>query len=134
MLKVAPSISESAVTAMDQERGHGGPRLRSATSSRRSSQRTIMLRLLIELRDEAGLDQASLAHRLDMTQSEVSKYERGERNLDVLRLRDWLRALDVDFQTFVAVLDQELTGQDVDRSRVALPRIQAGTDKALSTL
>jgi transcriptional regulator with XRE-family HTH domain len=66
-----------------------------------------MLRLLVQLRDDAGLDQTSLAHRLDITQSEISKYERGERNLDVLRLREWLHALEVEFPTFVNTLDQE---------------------------
>lgn len=71
-----------------------------------------MLRLLVQLRDDAGLDQTSLAHRLDITQSEISKYERGERNLDVLRLREWLHALEVEFPTFVNALDQELKRQE----------------------
>jgi DNA-binding XRE family transcriptional regulator len=79
---------------------------------RRSRQRTLMLRLLVQLRDDAGLDQTSLARRLDITQSEVSKYERGERNLDVLRLREWLHALEVEFPAFVTALDQELKRQD----------------------
>ena len=79
---------------------------------RRLEQRTLMLRLLVQLRDEAGLDQSSLAHRLDITQSEISKYERGERNLDVLRLREWLHALEVEFPTFVNTLDQELKRQE----------------------
>jgi transcriptional regulator with XRE-family HTH domain len=71
-----------------------------------------MLRLLVQLRHDAGLDQATLAHRLDITQSEVSKYERGERNLDVLRLREWLHALEVEFPTFVNALDLELKSQE----------------------
>ena len=78
----------------------------------RSRQRTLMLRLLIQLRDDAGLDQTTLAHRLDITQSEVSKYERGERNLDVLRLREWLHALEVELPAFVNALDQQLKMQE----------------------
>ena len=45
------------------------------------------------LRKEAGLNQSALAARLRITQSEVSKYERGERVLNETRLRAWLSAL-----------------------------------------
>lgn len=79
---------------------------------RRSRQLTTMLRMLVQLRVDAGLNQTSLAHRLGITQSEVSKYERGERVLDVLRLRDWLRALEVEFAPFAHAVDQELQRQD----------------------
>jgi len=47
----------------------------------------------VRLRQEAGLAQAALAARLRITQSEVSKYERGERVLNEARLRAWLSAL-----------------------------------------
>ena len=49
--------------------------------------------VLVQLRKDAGLNQAALAARLRITQSQVSKYERGERVLDETRLRAWLRAL-----------------------------------------
>ena len=51
--------------------------------------------LLVQLRKEAGLNQAALAARLRITQSQVSKYERGERVLDEKRTRAWLSALAV---------------------------------------
>jgi len=47
----------------------------------------------VRLRKEAGLNQAVLAARLRITQSEVSKYERGERILSEARLHAWLSAL-----------------------------------------
>ena len=47
----------------------------------------------MRLRKEAGLNQAVLAARLRITQSEVSKYERGERILSETRLHAWLSAL-----------------------------------------
>ena len=47
----------------------------------------------MQLRKDAGLNQAALAARLRITQSQVSKYERGERVLDETRLRAWLSAL-----------------------------------------
>ena len=67
-----------------------------------------MLRMLVQLREAAGVTQTTLAGRLGITQSEVSKFERGERALDVLRLRTWLRALRVEWTLFAAVLDQVL--------------------------
>ena len=66
------------------------------------------MRVLVQLREEAGLTQTALAERLGITQSEVSKFERGERALDVLRLRAWLRALGIEFTPFARALDQEL--------------------------
>ena len=49
--------------------------------------------VLVQLRKDAGLNQAALAARLRITQSQVSKYERGERVLGETRLRAWLSAL-----------------------------------------
>ena len=68
--------------------------------------------MLVHLREDAGLNQTSLAGRLGITQSEVSKFERGERGLDVLRLRAWLRALGIELALFAAALDQELERLD----------------------
>jgi transcriptional regulator with XRE-family HTH domain len=45
--------------------------------------------VLVQLRKDAGLNQAALAARLRITQSQVSKYERGERVLDETRLSAW---------------------------------------------
>ena len=49
----------------------------------------------MRVRKEAGLNQTALAARLGITQSQVSKCERGERSLDDARLRAWLSALGV---------------------------------------
>ena len=43
--------------------------------------------ILKELRLEAGLTQVQVAKRLDEPQSFVSKYESGERRLDLIELR-----------------------------------------------
>ena len=48
---------------------------------------------LVKARDEAGLTQAAVARRLGRSQSFVSKYENGERRLDVVELVDVCRAL-----------------------------------------
>jgi transcriptional regulator with XRE-family HTH domain len=49
--------------------------------------------LLRELRLEVGLTQVEVAARLDEPQSFVSKYESGERRLDVVELRHVAGAL-----------------------------------------
>ena len=52
--------------------------------------------VLLRLRVPAGVNQTTLAARLGITQSEVSKFERGERALDDRRLLAWLHALQVE--------------------------------------
>jgi transcriptional regulator with XRE-family HTH domain len=52
--------------------------------------------LLIETRESAGLSQAALAERLKRPQSYVSKFERGERRLDVVEFLEVVQALQVD--------------------------------------
>jgi len=39
----------------------------------------------------------------------ISKVESGERRLDVIELRAWLQAIEVDFVAFVRELDQLLS-------------------------
>jgi ribosome-binding protein aMBF1 (putative translation factor) len=50
--------------------------------------------ILRELRQQAGLTQVEVAARLGEPQSFVSKYESGERRLDVIELRQVALALD----------------------------------------
>lgn len=52
-----------------------------------------LCQLLRELRQEAGLTQVQVAERLDVPQSFVSKYESGERRLDVIELYHVAEAL-----------------------------------------
>jgi hypothetical protein len=52
--------------------------------------------LLIEARESAGLMRWHLAKRLRKPQSYVSKFERGERRLDVIEFLDVASALRID--------------------------------------
>lgn len=65
--------------------------------------------LLAECRRENGLSQSALAARLGLTQSRVSKIERGERRLDVVELRDWCLALGTSLASFVARLESRIS-------------------------
>jgi transcriptional regulator with XRE-family HTH domain len=60
--------------------------------------------LLRELRREAGLTQVAVAERLDVPQSFVSKYESGERRLDVIELRHVADVLGTTLEAVVARL------------------------------
>jgi transcriptional regulator with XRE-family HTH domain len=52
--------------------------------------------LLSDVRKKAGLSQAQLAKRLAKPQSFVSKFERGERRLDVIEFKSVAEALGLD--------------------------------------
>lgn len=51
---------------------------------------------LVEARRRAGLTQAELAERIARPQSYVSKYERGERRLDLVELLEVAEVLKID--------------------------------------
>ena len=58
--------------------------------------------LLVRARKTAGLTQAALAERLSRPQSFVSKFERGERRLDVIEFLEVTEALGVDAREFLS--------------------------------
>ena len=64
--------------------------------------------LLRECRQEAGISQVELAARLKETQSEISKFERGERRLDLVQLGWWCKALGCALSEFVKRYEQQL--------------------------
>lgn len=68
----------------------------------------ILLELLRETRKEAGLRQDDVADRLGRPQSFVSKYESGERRLDILELYDVCGALGVTLNDFMKKLLKKL--------------------------
>ncbi len=70
-----------------------------------SSEQKQLRRLLRQIRLAAGLRQADLANRLEKPQSFVSKYESGERRLDVLELRQVCQVLGVPLSEFVVRLE-----------------------------
>jgi len=53
---------------------------------------------LADARRSAGITQAELASRLGKRQQFISKYESGERRLDVVEFVDISRALELDVQ------------------------------------
>ncbi|MEN6451098.1 MAG: helix-turn-helix transcriptional regulator [Thermoguttaceae bacterium] len=70
--------------------------------------RCALLSLLRRVRLDAGLRQADMADRLSRPQSFVSKYESGERRLDILELRSVCKAAGVTLEEFVVRLEEHL--------------------------
>ena len=67
-----------------------------------------VLRLLSSQRRKAGVTQIDLASKLGLTQSQVSKIERGENRLDIVQLRDICRVLGVTLVEFVRTFERDL--------------------------
>jgi DNA-binding XRE family transcriptional regulator len=85
--------------------GKSGGRLAVVEKSIYSAEYQRLCALLRELRLEAGLTQVQVAERLEVPQSFVSKYESGERRLDVIELRHVARAIGVSVQSVIERLE-----------------------------
>ena len=72
--------------------------------SRRSPRHQVLQTLLIERRVAAGLTQVELAARLQRPQSFVSKYEGGERRLDVVEFVEVTQAIGCDPAGIIAAV------------------------------
>jgi len=64
-----------------------------------------LLELLLEARKSAELTQEQLAKRLGKPQSFVSKYERGERRLDVIELLQVCKQVGIDPHSIIQALE-----------------------------
>ena len=73
-----------------------------------SRDHTTFLHLLAETRANAGMTQVELAKRLDVAQATISKFERGDRRLDLLQLREICVQLEVSLVDFVTEFEQRV--------------------------
>jgi transcriptional regulator with XRE-family HTH domain len=67
-----------------------------------SRQHEALRYLLLNIRKEGGLRQTEVARRLGRPQSFVSKYESGQRRLDLVELEEVCHALGISLLEFVA--------------------------------
>ena len=70
--------------------------------------------LLRQVRIEAGLQQIDLAGRLGTSQSVISKIETGDRQIDVLELRQICLAVGISLEDFVRRLECKLRENRAD--------------------
>lgn len=72
-----------------------------------SREQRVLCALLRRLRIDGGLRQSDVAQRLGVNQTFVSKYERGERRLDLVELRHVCDSLGTDLEAFVREFEAE---------------------------
>ena len=72
------------------------------------AQRGRLVNLLREMRIEAGLTQTDLAALIGKDQAFVSRYESGQRRLDVLEVREICQAVGSSLEVFVKRLEVTL--------------------------
>jgi transcriptional regulator with XRE-family HTH domain len=73
-----------------------------------SANHQCLVRLLRQIRLGSGLKQVDIATRLRKPQSFVSKYEAGERRLDILELREVCHAIGLTLPEFATRLESQL--------------------------
>ncbi|MCB9457656.1 MAG: helix-turn-helix transcriptional regulator [Anaerolineaceae bacterium] len=81
-------------------------------------QKTLQI-LLRQVRKESGLSQQELAVSLEKPQSFVSKYESGERRLDVIELRQVCQQIGIEFVVFIERLEKALAIEDEGKSKIS---------------
>ena len=67
-----------------------------------TAEQQAFVRLLKEVRLEAGFTQESLAEKLKTVQSRIADYEHGTRRMDLMELQQYCEALDLPLDAFVA--------------------------------
>lgn len=67
---------------------------------------TLFLQHLCQARRNAGMTQEEVGIRLGKTQSFVSKYERGERRLDIIEVNEICEVIGISLTSFVADLSE----------------------------
>ncbi len=86
-----------------------------AISNLQNSERHVVFqRFLRQIRINAGLTQGILAIRLGQAQLVISRSELGLRKVDIIELRDYLRAMNVPFLEWMAELDAKLMPLETD--------------------
>ena len=73
-----------------------------------SREQEVLQALLRQVRFDADLRQEQLAAKLKRPQSFVSKYESGERRLDLVEVREICKALAIPLSKFVARFEDAL--------------------------
>ena len=74
-----------------------------------TSEYSVFRNLLRELRTQKGFTQVQLSEALGLPQSFVSKYETGERRLDVIEVRALCDCLGISLSTFIKKLEAKLS-------------------------
>lgn len=82
---------------------------RTSTKAKLARELVVLGEVIARVREEKGLRQATVAQRLGLPASWLSKVENGNRRLDVVELLQIARAMEVEPAELVAELDRRLS-------------------------
>ncbi|WP_415197126.1 helix-turn-helix domain-containing protein [Silvibacterium sp.] len=68
----------------------------------------VLLYTMVSLRNQAGRTQNDMAKAMGLSQSEVSKCERGRRVINPVELRLYAQGIGMDFPRFVTIYEENL--------------------------
>ena len=71
------------------------------------TEKEVLRSLLREQRDKSGLRQVDLAKKLGKPQSYISKYESGEKSLDILEVKEICAAFEITLSDFSKKLEDK---------------------------
>lgn len=106
-----PSIPQYPILGYSSTVWYAGPMKKSI----RTPNQVHLQELLKTIRHESSLTQSDVAKRLDKPQSFVSKYESGERRLDLPELRDVCLALRITLVELVTRFEEDLEDRKAGR-------------------
>jgi transcriptional regulator with XRE-family HTH domain len=93
-----------------------GGRDRTSTKAKLADELLILGRVLQRIRERQGLRQLTVAERLGLPASHLSKIESGTRRLDVIELIRLAGALELDPSEIMRELQEELSSERIDRA------------------
>jgi len=71
-----------------------------------------LLKLLKHMRLKGNFSQLALAKKMGVSQSFISKYESGERRLDIVEVMQICKVLNISFTQFVKTLESEINRKE----------------------
>ena len=77
-----------------------------------SSEQKHFITLLRQMRQNSQLNQKELSEKLEIPQSTVSNVERGESQIDLMELRQWLKAVNTDLLDFVRRFEETVQSDE----------------------
>jgi len=83
-----------------------GKRQSPRQSSRQQKNRQVLRQLLRQAREDAGVVQGELSRKLERSQGFVSKYELGDRRIDLVDMADICDALGISFLDLAKRFDE----------------------------
>lgn len=99
---------------------------RPKTSSTHRPENGVLTALLRELRLAAGLTQAQAGAAIGLTQTGISDFETGDRGLELLTVRDLVRAYGADWPGFIAELDRRLASATPAKTLIRKGPLRSG--------